>query len=152
MRIRFARLAQLAQTLSLGVVLAGVSLSVARADDPAEPARVRQASVAPAATAPLVSPGEATPEMWFYEQALHQYNDPKYAVRANAEFKANQRRQRLAAMQWYGYSNSRPEMGLDTQHGIPQAQWVGNGASPNWWVAPAARPLVIVNAPFASHY
>ncbi len=151
MSIRFARLVRLAQTLSLGVALAGAFVSMARADDPREPARVRPASAAPTTTTPMVSPGEATPEMWFYEQALQQYNDPKYAVRANAEFKANQRRQRLAAMQWYGYSNSRPEMGLDPLHSPQQPQWVGNGADPNWWVAPS-RPLVIVNVPYASHY
>ena len=57
----------------------------------------------------VVSPGElkATPEMWFYEQYMHQYLNPKMAVRANAEFKAEQRQRRLAAMQWFGFSNSR---------------------------------------------
>src|SRR4051794_36070895 len=150
MTIRVAQLFRMAETFALTCALAAGANAVARADDAAEPARVRPASAAPAATSPLVSPGEATPEMWFYEQALQQYNDPKNAVRANAEFKANQRRQRLAAMQWYGYSNSRPELGIDLLHGPQQAQWVGNGADPNWWVA-LARPAIMINVP-ASRY
>ncbi len=57
-----------------------------------------------------ISPGElkATPEMWFYEQYMRQYQDPKMAVRANAEFQADQRQRRLEAMHWFGFSNSRP--------------------------------------------
>ncbi len=50
-----------------------------------------------------------TPEMWFYEQQQAQYDDPKAAVRRNAEFKASQRRARLAAMKWFGFSNMRPQ-------------------------------------------
>ena len=37
-----------------------------------------------------------TPEMWFYEQQLREYLSPKMAVRRNAEFRAKQRRNRLA--------------------------------------------------------
>jgi hypothetical protein len=90
---------------------------------------------------PVISPGEitATPEMWFYEQALRRYDDPKNAVRAVAESKANERRARIAAMQWYGYSNLRPASGIDPVDGPLQAQWIGNGYNPNNWIAPA-RP------------
>ncbi len=49
-----------------------------------------------------------TTEMWFYEQAMRQYEDPKAAVRRNAEGQAEQRQRRLAAMQWFGLSNARP--------------------------------------------
>ena len=57
-----------------------------------------------------ISPGEikATPEMWFYEQYMRQYQDPKMAVRANAEFKADQRQRRLAAMHWFGFRTAGP--------------------------------------------
>ena len=46
----------------------------------------------------VVSPGElkSTPEMWFYDQALRQYKDPKTAVRAKADFRDEQRQRRLA--------------------------------------------------------
>ena len=45
----------------------------------------------------LVSPGEpkSTPEMWFYDQAMRQYKDPKAAVRAKADFRDEQRQRRL---------------------------------------------------------
>ena len=147
MTIRFAATLRLLETLSLGIVLSGFAIGQVRAEDSAEPARVRPTSATSTPAPTMVSPGEATPEMWFYEQALRQYNDPKNAVRANAEFKANARRQRIAAMEWYGYSNSRPSMGIDPLHGPQQAQWVGNGGNPQWWVAPAARPMVIVDVP-----
>lgn len=49
-----------------------------------------------------------TPEMWFYNQALQQYNDPRVAVRQKSEFAAQQRQQRIAAQTWYGVSRSRP--------------------------------------------
>ncbi|MGW8258281.1 MAG: hypothetical protein ACWGMZ_12405, partial [Thermoguttaceae bacterium] len=67
----------------------------------------------------LISPGEvkATPEMWFYEQAMRQYQDPKMMVRANAEFRARQRQRRLAAMRWFGQSNSRPHANSDPFNG-----------------------------------
>ena len=57
-----------------------------------------------------ISPGEVspTPEMWLYQQQLRQYQDPKMAVRRRAEFRADQRQQRLAAQRWAGYSPSRP--------------------------------------------
>ena len=58
----------------------------------------------------VVSPGElkATPEMWFYDQEMRQYNNPKMMVRARAEYKAWQRTRRLESMRWFGFSNSRP--------------------------------------------
>lgn len=58
----------------------------------------------------MVSPGDlkTTPEMWFYEQAMRQYKDPKAAVRAKADFRDEQRQRRLESMKWFGLSNSRP--------------------------------------------
>ena len=91
-----------------------------RADEslPPPPPPARQTTTAHR-TIPIMSPGEvtATPEMWFYEQALQRYDDPKYAIRAAAEQRAAQRRARIAAMEWYGYSNSRPLWGIDPVHG-----------------------------------
>jgi hypothetical protein len=93
---------------------------------------------------PVISPGEvqATPEMWFYEQAIRRYDDPKNAVRAAAEFKANQRRARIAAMDWYGYSNLRPASGIDPFAGPLSPTWIGNGYYPQTWVSPT-RPMSV---------
>ena len=49
-----------------------------------------------------------TPEMWFYDQSMRQYNSPQMAVRAKADIRAQQRLRRLESMKWYGFSNSRP--------------------------------------------
>ena len=46
--------------------------------------------------------------MWFYEQSLREYNDPKTAVRAKADFRPGQRRRRMESMKWFGFSNFRP--------------------------------------------
>ena len=51
---------------------------------------------------------QMTPEMWFYQQEMRRYDDPRAAVRRKAEYRAAQRQRRIAAMEWYGYSNSRP--------------------------------------------
>ena len=81
-----------------------------------------------------VSPGElkATPEMWFYDQAMRQYKDPKMAVRARAEFRANQRQQRLESMKWFGFSNSRPRASSDPFHGDYSPGWASNPGYYPW--------------------
>jgi hypothetical protein len=100
-----------------------------------------------------ISPGELkpTPEMWFYEQYMRQYQDPKMAVRANAEFRAEQRARRIAAMQWFGFSNSRPQACPDPIHGDWSPGWTSNnptypyrwtGVGPSWYVARPERATV----------
>jgi hypothetical protein len=84
----------------------------------------------------VVSPGDlkATPEMWFYEQAMRQYNNPKMAVRARAEFRANQRQQRIESMKWFGFSNSRPRASSDPYHSDYSPGWSANpGYYPYRW-------------------
>ena len=86
--------------------------------------------------APGISPGEIspTPEMWFYQQYRSDYEDPKMAVRRNAEFKADQRRKRLAAMKWFGFSNQRPNCTSDPFHGDWSATWRSNNSFyPSRW-------------------
>ena len=126
----------------VGLMVAGRATGDTLADEslPPPPAPVRH-TTAVHPTIPIVSPGEvsATPEMWFYEQALASYDNPKYAIRAAAEQRANQRRARMAAMEWYGYSNSRPLWGIDPVHGYLNPQWVGNGYDPFSWVRPPTR-------------
>jgi hypothetical protein len=102
----------------------------------------------PATTAVLPSPSagelKATPEMWFYEQYMRQYQDPKMAVRASAEFRADQRHRRLASMQWFGLSNSRPQACPDPFHADWSPGWKSNnlaypyrwnGVGTTWYVA-----------------
>jgi len=77
---------------------------------------------------------KATPEMWFYDQALRRYNDPKTAVREKADFRAVQRERRLEAMRWFGLSNSRPHASSDPFHGDYSPVWVASpGYFPSRW-------------------
>jgi hypothetical protein len=149
MKIRFTFRQQLGLRLGAALFAAtAMCIGSVRAADK-EPSRIVPAGAntsVSAESAKLVTPGEvsATPEMWFYEQTLQRYNDPKVAVRANAEFKADQRRARMAAMSWYGYSNSRPASGIDVTHGPAQAQWAGNGSNSQYWVAPRASSVLLM--------
>ena len=103
----------------------------------------------PAATpANAVSLGEVKPtsDMWFYEQAMRQYQDPKFAVRKAAEFRAEQRERRLAAMQWYGLSNLRPRASSDPFHDDYAPQWTSNNSYyPNRWSVNGSVPVVAVH-------
>jgi hypothetical protein len=86
--------------------------------------------------ASAVSPGElkATPEMWFYDQYMRQYKDPKMAVRARAEYRADQRLRRLESMHWFGFSNTRPQASSDPFNGDYSPHWAASpGYFPNRW-------------------
>ena len=84
----------------------------------------------------VVSPGElkATPEMWFYDQTMREYNDPKMAVRVKADYRAQQRLRRLESMKWFGFSNTRPRASSDPFHNDYAPGWVANpGYYPSRW-------------------
>jgi hypothetical protein len=84
----------------------------------------------------VVSPGElkATPEMWFYDQTMRQYKDPKMAVRAKAEYRSGQRQMRMESMRWFGFSNARPHASADPFHSDYAPGWVSNpGYYPMRW-------------------
>ena len=100
----------------------------------------------PSNLTPHLSTGEMTPtpEMWFYQEDLRRYQDPKMAVRQKAQYRANQRQQRLAALRWYGFSNSRPTAASDPFHSDYSPKWTGGSDNyPNRWVG-RPRPLVVL--------
>ncbi len=78
-----------------------------------------------------------TEDMWFYLQELRRYDDPQVMIRRKAERKGEQRRQRLAAMKWYGYSPSRPTANPIPSMGVSSPMWIGNGADPYQWIGNA---------------
>jgi hypothetical protein len=102
-----------------------------------------------AVASPTLSLGDvqATPQMWFYEQQRIRYDEPRNAVRANAEFRAGQRARRMAALKWYGFSNSRPLANPDPVHGTYSPRWVGNGYIPSHWTGGGAATVVIAQEP-----
>ncbi len=83
-----------------------------------------------------------TPEMWLYEQERTRYEDPRAAVRRKAEQRAAQRSDRLAAMKWYGQSNSRPVVAPTPTCDTYGAGWVANGTNPYQW-RPGNSVLVV---------
>ncbi len=85
-----------------------------------------------------------TPEMWFYDQYLRQSQDPKVAVRANAEFRAEQRQRRINALKWFGFSNQRPRVGVDPVHSDYAPTWsAGPMNYPFRWTGTAASTVVL---------
>ena len=87
-----------------------------------------------------------TTEMWFYEQAMRQYQDPKLAVRRNAEFRGQQRQQRLAAMQWYGLSNARPRASSDPIHTEYSPGWASNNVYYPYRWSGSCEPVIVVHS------
>ncbi|MEX2140512.1 MAG: hypothetical protein WD894_14710 [Pirellulales bacterium] len=130
--------------LLYGIALATTSSALAQEPDDPFVSRTppRTSTTMPAQ---ILSPGEvtATPEMWFYEQERLRDADPRQAVRARAEYRALQRSRRLAALKWFGFSNSRPIVNSDPFHSTYSPRWVGNGYLPSYWVAGSPTPVVI---------
>lgn len=93
-------------------------------------------------TGRMASPGE-TPEMWLYEQERRRSEDPQAIVRANAMQRAAERRARLAAMAWFGLSNSRPQANPDPVHGPYSPHWVSNGYQQAEWVGVGGTTVIL---------
>jgi hypothetical protein len=91
-----------------------------------------------AAEAPL------SPEMWFYKQQLERYDNPKTAVRRNAEFQNQQRMARLETLKWYGFSNSRPTASPTPFMTMYSPAWQSNWGRPFAWYT-SGRPTIIVS-------
>ena len=80
---------------------------------------------------------QQTEDMWFYMQELRRHDDPLMAIRRKEELKARQRRGRIAAMKWYGYSQSRPSANPMPFTGYHSPMWAGNGCDPYLWIGNA---------------
>jgi len=106
----------------------------------------KSAKGAPGGGYVVVSPGEvqATPEMWFYEQAMQEYLYPALAVRREAEFRAQERHRRIESMRWYGMSNARPRAAVDPIDGDYSPHWTSNNTFfPNRRVG-AGVPWIVI--------
>jgi hypothetical protein len=104
----------------------------------------RAAEIQFGSTISSVGEVQPTPEMWFYERYVNQYQDPKLAVRQKAEDRAAQRRGRIAARRWFGFSNIRPTAGTDFVHGDPAPGWSGRNANyPFRWSGYGAAAVVV---------
>lgn len=86
---------------------------------------------------------EPTPEMWFYQQQMRNYLDPKLAVRRRAEFRGEQRQHRLASSAWFGQSKLRPSASGTPFTDSYSSSWVGNTGNPNNWAGVGNRMVVV---------
>ena len=112
-----------------------------------EPVAARPESRRDSTSVGDVSP---TPEMWFYAQEQKRYEDPKLAVRRNAEYDAAQRQARLNARRWFGLSNLRPVAGTTPMTGDYSPRWTANGYMPDQWSGTTGTATVIVNPYYAA--
>lgn len=111
-----------------------------------DPDKLRKPDAQPVANADQLANAdqiEHTEDMWFYLQELQRYDDPQIAIRRKEELKANQRRQRLAAMKWYGYSPGRPPANPIPSMGHHSPMWVGNGSNPYLWIGNAYQSTTL---------
>ena len=129
---------------SFALLAAGLASSVVAQEPTAAPDLRRD--IAPA-TSGAVSP---TAEMWFYEQERIRHDDPKSAVRRNAEYRAAQRQGRIESMKWFGMSNSRPTASSTPIMGTYSPTWTSNTSDPFRWAA--GRQPAVVLRPGAGTY
>jgi hypothetical protein len=88
-----------------------------------------------------------TPSMWFYEQERLEREDPRNAVRAKAEYRSEQRSKRLAALQWFGYSNARPVYAVTPYTSTAASpQWGSNTIDPYLWRGTSRSAVVYLPA------
>ena len=74
-----------------------------------------------------------SPEMWFYLHEQQRQEDPQQIVRQKAQEKAAARRNRIAAMRWFGYSAARPRVNPTPWTSQYSPAWAGNGSNPFEW-------------------
>jgi len=103
-------------------------------------------AIAPTQHVPLsLGALQPTPEMWFYEQMRQDYNNPALQVRRNSERAAQERKARLASMEWYGMSNSRP-MAYTTPHMYHYSPTWSSGNRRSWFWTGSSSTTVNVDA------
>ncbi len=133
----------------IGIVLSVLAFTTTEAQIFApEPTPAPTATEATPTAAKVTEPIVTTPEIWFYQEQMRRYDDPKTMVRQRAEFRAAQRRNRLAASQWFGYNNLRP-----TANPVPfmyqyTTTWSGNSSYlNNWSSGRASSPVIYLSRP-----
>ena len=102
------------------------------------------ASGAPTEKEISTTPVQETPEMWLYQKEMQRYDSPKQAVRRKAEFASHQRQLRMAALKWYGMSNSRPVVNPTPWMGMYSPAWVSGTGVPFGWPRQYRSSTVII--------
>ena len=82
----------------------------------------------------------------FYSRSYRQELDPRTAVRRKAEYRAQQRMGRLAALKWYGMSNSRPVASSTPMSSLYSPAWTSNSRRPFSWTGAARSTTVVIQS------
>lgn len=131
--------------LSWAALVTALAASTAMAQSPRAPQRGQKSSLKVKAETQQPAPmslSEMTPEMWLYMQELRRHDDPRESVRRNAEFRSDQRRRRIAAREWFGYSNARPSVNTTPWFGEYSSHWGSNDVwRPDRWTANGRLPI-----------
>jgi hypothetical protein len=135
------------RVLTAGILTLWMGASIAVAQHPlvhridSPRVTVHPAAQADGFTTPQLSAPAVTPDLWVYSQEQRRHDDPAQSVRRKAEVQADQRISRLAALKWYGLSNSRPQASPIPTMGVYSPTWVGNGWSRYEWTPAGAASL-----------
>jgi hypothetical protein len=89
------------------------------------------------------------PDTTSYARAYRQDTDARLAVRRKSEYRAAQRMNRIAALQWYGLSNSRPAASATPWMSQYSPTWTSNTRKPFAWSGAARSTTVIIYPPQA---
>jgi hypothetical protein len=108
-----------AWSFSMIVVLSCTALS-------AQEINFRTDNVEPPSAPAAAKEHTLTPEMYRYLADLQRYGGPQDLTRQRAQREADLRKERLNAMRWYGYSNSRPFAEATPFTNTYGPRWTGN--------------------------
>jgi hypothetical protein len=98
---------------------------------------------------PKVIPGQErkgvglTPEMRAYLDEVRRQDEPMMNAKRAAMQKAEQRRMRLAAQAWYGYSNSRPMVNPFPIMSSYSPMWAGSSYNEFYWYGTGGSPYTV---------
>jgi hypothetical protein len=134
--------------LSIAItILLALSATAARAQTQAQKSNAATAAKTDQHSSFSLGDLKPTTDMWFYEQAKEQYDNPKVAVRKAAEFRAEQRQRRLETMHWFGLSNARPYASSDPIHTDYSPGWASNNYyAPYRWVGAGDNAVMAVHS------
>ncbi|MEX2171570.1 MAG: hypothetical protein WD851_19785 [Pirellulales bacterium] len=90
------------------------------------------------------TPAVDAEENWSYEQNYTPKPNPRAIIQQKAQIRAAQRMDRMAAMQWYGMSNSRPTASATPFSTMYSPAWQVPGGRPFGWFHSQRAPVIIV--------
>jgi hypothetical protein len=93
--------------------------------------------------------GDAPQEQsWNREQTTSAKTDARAYIQQRAQVRAQQRQDRIAAMNWYGMSNSRPNAATTPFTSRYSSVWEMPGGRPYSWTPAWSRPNYILAWPY----